>query len=233
MKLLPKTVAGRWLTGMAIGILLTGALWWTTSERTPQPEHQAQVTTLVDGVHATAPLPEVELVVRSGAGEIMGRTPSRETITVVSPVSLIIQTSTPPDKVEFYAVYGDAVHNSAFGPGPGVIGGATGGEPWLWSIQPGQQVHIYGVAWYGKVGYRSDSLFVRYPMPDENQCPDVSFPPLRPIPHAQVSLIVSADMNLIEIVTPFENLYFSMNVDPKTCKDDTIRHWLEQAPTGR
>lgn len=174
------------------------------------------------------PPPEVDLVLRSEAGEILSRRPSTEVVNVSSQVSLTLQTSTLPDKVEFYAIYGDGGRSSPFGPGPGLIGGARGGETWLWPISPGQRAQIYGVAWYGKVGVRSDALFVQYPMPDETQCPNISFPPVQPV-HGQVWLNVNADMNLIEIVTPYENLYFSMNVDPGTCKDELVRHWLEQA----
>lgn len=178
---------------------------------------------------APQPPTEVDLIVRSETGEILNRSRPTATLSVSSPVTLSLQTSTLPDKVEFYAVYGDAVRSGVFGPGPGVIGSARGGQTWQWPITPGQQAHIYGVAWYGKVGVRSEELLVQYPMPKETHCPDISFPPLRPTPHAQVELIVSADMNLIEIVTPYENLYFSMEVDPGTCKDELVRHWLEQA----
>jgi hypothetical protein len=209
-----------WLAGAALGAALIGLIWFSLAGRAPRPQPPVSAAPEVLG-----------LLLRGATGEVVSRTPPATFVKVNAPVSLSLETTAVPDRVEFYAVYADPpVDGSEFGPGPGLIGRAAGGEPWPWPIRPGQQAEVYGIAWYGKQGVRSESLHVGYPMPDETRCPDVSFPPLRPIAHAQVSLISSVELNLIEIVTPYEHLYFSLKVDPATCRDELIRHWLEQAP---
>lgn len=220
-----KWLTQGWVPGAVIGAALVGLLWYTSVHRTLPPDPGPAAP-----VQASPPQPQVtRLVIRTAEGVIIGRTPPDTFVMLPSPVSLSLEATAQPDKVEFFEFYGGPVTGNEYGPQPRRIGETDGGRPLEWTIRPGKKAQLYGVAWYGNVGVRSPSLYMGRPMPDETQCPDVSFPRLRPIAHAQVSLIVDSDMNLIQIVTPREVLDFSLKVDPKTCKDDQVRHWLEQA----
>lgn len=222
---LRKLVTNGWMPGAVIGAALVGLLWQSAVHRAPQPDGGS-----VAAAHASPPAPAVTgIVLRTLGGEVVGRTPPDTYLRLSAPVSLSLESSSQPDNVEFFEFSGGPVPGNEYGPQPRRIGVAVGSTPLKWTVRPGTKVQLYGVAWYGNFGVRSASLWVGYPMPDQTQCPDVAFPPLRPIPHAQVSLVIDAEMNLIQIVTPYENLNFSLKVDPKTCRDDQVRRWLEQS----
>jgi len=151
---------------------------------------------------------------------------NQKEIVLSAPVMLQIEVDSPPDSVEYYArdLRGLPPPRGDFR-----LGAVRENLRFEWQVTPPEHVEVYAIAHFGNVTRRSAGVTFSYPLPARVACPDVAFPSFPKSNHAQVSLVVDRTLGVVTIVTPGGNLDFSTGVNPSTCQDAEVRHWLSQA----